>query len=35
MAERLGLPVAVDNDGNCAVLAEARAGAARGLRTTS
>ena len=30
MAERLGLPVVVDNDANCAVLAEARAGAARG-----
>ena len=31
MAERLGLPVSVDNDANCAALAEARAGAARGL----
>ena len=30
MAERLGLPVFVDNDGNCAALAEHRAGAARG-----
>jgi len=30
MSERLGLPVAVDNDGNCAVLAEARHGAAQG-----
>jgi glucokinase len=30
MSERLGLPVVVDNDGNCAVLAEARHGAARG-----
>jgi len=30
MEERLGLPVAVDNDANCAVLAEARHGAARG-----
>jgi glucokinase len=30
MAERLGLPVFVDNDGNAAVLAEHRAGAARG-----
>jgi glucokinase len=29
MAERLGLPVFVDNDGNCAALAEHRAGAAR------
>jgi glucokinase len=30
MAERLGLPVFVDNDGNTAALAEHRAGAARG-----
>ena len=30
MSERLGLPVAVDNDGNCAVLAEARHGAGGG-----
>ena len=30
MAERLGLPVFVDNDANLALLAEARAGAARG-----
>ena len=30
MEERLGLPVEVDNDANCAVWAEARAGAARG-----
>ena len=30
MSERLGLPVVVDNDGNCAVLAEARFGAAAG-----
>jgi glucokinase len=30
MAERLGLPVFVDNDGNNAALAEHRAGAARG-----
>ncbi len=30
MADRLGLPVYVDNDANCAVLAEARAGAAAG-----
>jgi glucokinase len=30
MADRLGLPVYVDNDANCAVLAEARAGAGRG-----
>jgi glucokinase len=29
-AERLGIPVAVDNDGNCAALAEARHGAGRG-----
>jgi glucokinase len=32
MAERLGLPVFVDNDGNLALLAEHRAGAARGER---
>jgi glucokinase len=30
MAERLELPVVVDNDANCAVLCEARAGAGRG-----
>jgi glucokinase len=30
MAERLGLPVVVDNDGNVALLAEHRAGAAKG-----
>ena len=30
MAERLGLPVFVDNDGNLAAIAEHRAGAARG-----
>jgi glucokinase len=30
MAERLGLPVFVDNDGNTAAMAEHRAGAARG-----
>jgi glucokinase len=30
MAERLGMPVFVDNDGNLAALAEHRAGAARG-----
>ena len=30
MSERLGLPVVVDNDGNCAVLAEARHGAGGG-----
>ena len=30
MAERLGLPVFVDNDGNAAALAEHRGGAARG-----
>ena len=30
MSEQLGLPVAVDNDGNCAVLAEVRHGAAQG-----
>ena len=32
MGERLGLPVFVDNDANLALLAEARAGAARGAR---
>lgn len=32
MAGRLGLPVWVDNDANLALLAEARAGAARGAR---
>ncbi len=32
MAERLGLPVVVDNDANCAMLVEHRAGAARGTR---
>ena len=32
MAERLRLPVAVDNDANCAALAEARHGAARDAR---
>ncbi|MFL5845879.1 MAG: ROK family protein [Solirubrobacteraceae bacterium] len=30
MSDRLGLPVTVDNDGNVAMLAELRAGAARG-----
>ena len=30
MSQRLGLPVFVDNDGNCAALAEHRAGACRG-----
>ncbi len=35
MSERLGLPVTVDNDGNCAVLAEARHGAGGGASTTS
>jgi glucokinase len=30
MAERLGLPVAVDNDANAAMVAELRAGAAKG-----
>ena len=32
MQERIGLPVHVDNDANLAVLAEQRAGAARGAR---
>ena len=31
MSERLGLPVALDNDGNTAMLAEHRFGAARGV----
>ncbi|HET8980321.1 MAG TPA: ROK family protein [Solirubrobacteraceae bacterium] len=31
MAERLGIPVFVDNDGNASALAEHRAGAARGV----
>jgi len=31
-AERLGLPIAVDNDANCAARAEALLGAARGAR---
>ncbi len=31
MAERLELPVVVDNDANCAVLAEARSGAGEGF----
>jgi glucokinase len=33
MSERLGLPVAIDNDANVAALAEHRAGAGRGART--
>jgi glucokinase len=32
MSERLGLPVAVDNDSTAALVAEHRAGAARGVR---
>src|SRR3954451_18385798 len=32
MSERLGLPVYVDNDANMALLAEHRAGAAKGAR---
>ena len=35
MAERTGLPVAVDNDANCAVLCEARVGAAAGCSRSS
>jgi glucokinase len=35
MAERLDLPVAVDNDANAAMLAEHRWGAARGARTAA
>jgi glucokinase len=30
MTERIGLPVSVDNDANCAALAEVRAGAGKG-----
>jgi glucokinase len=30
MSERLGVPVVADNDGNCAALAEARAGSGQG-----
>jgi len=33
MAERLGVPAFIDNDGNLALLAEQRAGAARGHRS--
>jgi glucokinase len=32
IAARFGLPVAIDNDGNVAAIAESRAGAARGAR---
>jgi glucokinase len=32
MSERLDRPVVIDNDANCALLAEARAGAAKGAR---
>lgn len=32
LAERLGIPVVVDNDATCAMLAEHRAGAAQGTR---
>jgi glucokinase len=35
MAERLGVPVAVDNDANAAMIAELRSGAARGARTAA
>jgi glucokinase len=35
MAERLGVPVAVDNDANAAMLAEQRHGAARGAQTAA
>jgi glucokinase len=34
LAEWLGLPVSVDNDANCAALAESMLGAARGTRTS-
>jgi glucokinase len=35
MAERLGIPVAVDNDANAAMVAEHRRGAAAGARTAA
>jgi glucokinase len=35
MAERLGLPVVVDNDANAAMVAEHRRGAARGAQTAA
>ncbi|MET0601674.1 MAG: ROK family protein [Baekduia sp.] len=35
MAERLGVPVAVDNDANAALVAEHRHGAARGTQTAA
>jgi glucokinase len=35
MAERLGVPVVVDNDANAAMFAEVRRGAARGARTAA
>jgi glucokinase len=35
MAEHLGVPVSVDNDANCALIAEHRHGAARGARTAA
>jgi glucokinase len=35
MAERLGVPVAVDNDANAAMFAEHRRGAARGAQTAA
>jgi glucokinase len=35
MAERLGIPVAVDNDANAAMLAEHRRGAAQGTETAA
>jgi glucokinase len=35
MAERLGVPVVVDNDANAAMAAEHRVGAARGTRTAA
>jgi glucokinase len=35
MAERLGIPVVVDNDANAAMVAEHRRGAARGVRTAA
>jgi glucokinase len=35
MAERLGVPVSLDNDANCALIAEHRHGAAQGRRTAA
>lgn len=35
LRERVGLPIVVDNDGNCAAWGEVHAGAARGLRNVT